>query len=64
MEYIKMDLELIVETVINHLKTENKAINDAIEYIEDDGDYESLFNEIVENVERVLEEKAELETDE
>ncbi len=59
-----MDLELIVETVINHLKTENKAINDAIEYIEDDGDYESLFNEIVENVERVLEEKAELETDE
>lgn len=64
MEYIKMDLELIVETVINHLKTENKAINDAIEYIEDDGDYESLFNEIVENIERVLEEKAELETDE
>ncbi|MEG1299406.1 MAG: hypothetical protein RSC93_01690 [Erysipelotrichaceae bacterium] len=59
-----MDLELIVETVINHLKTENKAINDAIEYIEDDGDYESLFNEIVENIERVLEEKAELETDE
>ena len=59
-----MDLELIVDTVINHLKTENKAINDAIEYIEDDGDYESLFNEIVENIERVLEEKAELETDE
>lgn len=59
-----MDLELIVETVINHLKSENKAINDAIEYIEDDGDYESLFNDIVEIVERVLEDKAELETDE
>lgn len=59
-----MDLELIVETVINHLKSENKAINDAIEYIEDDGDYESLFTDIVEIVERVLEDKAELETDE
>lgn len=59
-----MDLELIVKTVIEHLKSESSTIKDVINEIEDDGDYESLFNDIVEVVDRVLEEKAEMETDE
>lgn len=59
-----MDLELIVQTVVDHLKTESETIKDALNEIEDDGDFESLFNDIVGNVERVLEEKAELDEDE
>lgn len=59
-----MDLELIVQTVVDHLKTENETIKDALNEIEDDGDYESLFNDIVGNVERVLEEKTDMDEDE
>lgn len=60
----KMDLELIVQTVVDHLKTESGTIKDALNEIEDDGDYESLFNDIVGNVERVLEEKTDMDEDE
>ncbi len=59
-----MDLELIVQTVVDHLKTESGTIKDALNEIEDDGDYESLFNDIVGNVERVLEEKTDMDEDE
>lgn len=59
-----MNLELIVNTVIEHLKLESKLINDAIEYIEDEGDYESLFGDIIDNIERVLDENTELSDDE
>lgn len=59
-----MDLELIVQTVVDHLKTESETIKDALNEIEDDGDYESLFNDIVGNVERVLEEKTDMDEDE
>ncbi len=59
-----MDLELIVQTVVDHLKTESGTIKDALNEIEDDGDYESLFNDIVGNVERVLEEKTNMDEDE
>lgn len=59
-----MDLELIVQTVVDHLKTESETIKDALNEIEDDGDYESLFNDIVGNVERILEEKTDMDEDE